>query len=126
MTKLRHGRITAVAAHFTNNKRRIIVINIRIGNEERKLEDADESWINKQINRRQAAHELVCVRARIEEDGLNLILQTPACSSSGGGGRRPNPHEREVMDLWEKLGLNQNNFTGGKVIAFLKQLMQLA
>lgn len=102
------------------------MISIKIGTEERKLEDADESWINQQINRRRAAGESVCVRVRIKEHDLDLILQTPTCSSGGGGGRRANAREREVFDLWNKLGLNQVNFAGGNLIAFLKQLMQVA
>ncbi len=102
------------------------MIHVKIGNDERKLEDAEESWINQQINRRRAAGESICVRVRIKDDHLDLILETPTCSSGGGGGRRPNPREREVFDAWDKLGLNQVNFTGGNLIAFLKQLMQLA
>ena len=102
------------------------MINIRIGNEERKLEDAEESWINQQINRRRAAGESICVRVRIKDDHLDLILQTPTCPSGGGGGRTPNPHEREIIDIWNKLGLNKAHFAGGNLIAFLKQLMQLA
>ena len=102
------------------------MINIKIGNEERELEDAEESWINQQINRRRAAGESVCVRVRIKEDHLDLVLQTPTCSSSGSGGRPPTEQEREIFDLWNKLGLNDVNFTGGNLIAFLKQLMQLA
>ena len=101
------------------------MVSIRIGSEERKLEEADESWINQQINRRRADREVVCVRVTVRTGSLDLILSTPTCASGGGGGRAPNPQEREVFDLWAKLGLNNSDFSGGNLVAFLKQLRRL-
>lgn len=102
------------------------MIYVKIGNEERKIGDAEESWINQEINGRKAAGESVCVRVRFDEGDLNFIIQTPTCSSGLGGRFNPNPHAKAVIDLWNKLGLNQDDFTGGNLVAFLKQLMQLA
>lgn len=101
------------------------MISIRIAQEERKFEDADESWINQQINRRRAAGELVCVAVRVALDGINVALQTPTCPSTGGGGRPPTPRERDILELWERRGLSDPAFTGGNLVAFLQQLTQL-
>jgi hypothetical protein len=100
-------------------------IRVRIGNEERTIEEADESWINQQINRRRAAGELVCVTVRVELEGINVVLRTPSCPSTGGGGRPPTPRERDIFELWERRGLNDPAFTGGNLVAFLRQLTQL-
>lgn len=97
-------------------------ISVKIGNEERALADAHPSWINQQINRRRDDGESVCVIVRIQTDRLNLILQTPTCGASGGGGRPPNADERRVLDLWDKHRLNRSDFKGGNLVAFLRQL----
>lgn len=97
------------------------MIKIRIGNEERDFASVDEHWINQQINGRRADGQIVCVMVTIQEGDLNMVLSTPTCEYSGGGSRHPNPHEKEIFDLWEKRGLKDTNFTGGNLVAFLKQ-----
>ncbi|MCF8144566.1 MAG: hypothetical protein K9N21_11665 [Deltaproteobacteria bacterium] len=101
------------------------MITIRIGESEREIGDADESWINQQINQRRADGLSVCVRVIVKEGDLDMILSTPTCSSSGGGGRPPRPREKNVFNLWNQRGLNETNFTGGNLVAFLKQLKNL-
>jgi len=100
------------------------MVTIRIGDETRNLSDASESWINQQINRRRDDGQNICIEVSISSGGLNLRLATPGCGSGGGGGRPPNANEREVLDLWSKRGLNSRDFTGGSLIAFLKQLQR--
>jgi len=97
------------------------MIRVRIGDAERELSSVSESWINQQINRRCADGQSVCVRVIIHQDQLNMTLSTPSCPK-GSGGRPPNRYEEQVFDLWGKRGLNQEQFTGGNLIAFLKQL----
>ena len=72
------------------------MIRVRIRDAERELSSVSESWINQQINRRGADGQSVC--------------------------RPPNRYEEQVFNLWKKRGLNQEQFTGGNLIAFLKQL----
>lgn len=98
------------------------MISIKIGTDERSLETADESWINHQINRRRQDGDSPCVRVHIEENGLNVILSTASCPVGNGGGRPPNAKEKEVFDLWDRLHLNSSEFTGGNLVAFVKQL----
>ncbi len=101
------------------------MIRIRIAGLDRDfsddLRDLDESWINQHINRRKADGLQVCVQVEIEVDSLHILLTTPGCPT-GGGGRSPNAREQEVFELWRKLGLDSSDFSGGNVIAFLKQM----
>jgi hypothetical protein len=100
------------------------MIKIRIDETEMDISSADESWINQQINRRRADGLSVCVRVTIKEGDLDMILSTPTCPSTGGG-RPPRPHEQETFNLWNQRGLGERNFTGGNLIAFLKQLRHI-
>jgi len=101
------------------------MIRIRIGEEERGLDSADEHWINQQINRRRADGQSVCVMVILHEGLLDMVLSTPNCGASGGGGRPPRPEEKEVFDLWGQRGLNDADFSGGSLVAFLIQLNRL-
>jgi hypothetical protein len=58
----------------------------------------------------------------INNDRLNMALSSAGCPQSATGGRPPSRQEKEIFDLWEKRGLNGENFHGGNLIAFLKQL----
>ena len=99
---------------------------IRIGNETRDLATVSESWITEQINRRQADGQNVCVQVSIHTDAVRTVLSTPGCGGGGGGGfRPPNPNEQDVFELWNKRGLSTGGFTGGSVVAFIKQLKKL-
>jgi hypothetical protein len=102
------------------------MISIRIAGVERKLEEASESWINQEINRRRADGQVVCVQVTIHTSELNMVLSTPTCASGLGGGRPPTRHEREIFDLWDQRGLNRHDFTSGGVVAFIKQVARLA
>lgn len=99
-----------------------MTIRIVIGTSERDLNDASESWINEQINRRKADGLPVCVKVLIDKPGIKMSLSTPTCQQSGGGGRPPNADEHKIFQLWERLHLGTDKFTGGNLIAFLKQL----
>ncbi len=101
------------------------MIKIKIGEVERDLSSANESWINQQINRRREDGLSVCVKVIIKENDLDMILSTPTCVSSGGGGRPPRPREKTVFDLWNQRGLSEPDFAGGQLIAFLKQLKRI-
>lgn len=97
------------------------MIRVRIGESERELKDATPQWINEQINRRRADGVSFCARVIIDSNPVKLSLSTPGCSG-GGGGRQPNTHEKVILELWEKLHLNTEGFTGGNLVAFLRQV----
>lgn len=104
------------------------LIKIHIENNERQFDDVynvDESWINQQINKRKEKKEKVCVRVYIKNEFIDILLTTPACGRDRVGGRAPNPREREIFNLWERRGLREENFSGGNLIAFFKQLRKI-
>ncbi|MCL4560111.1 MAG: hypothetical protein M1281_05805 [Chloroflexi bacterium] len=101
------------------------MITIKIDNEEHILKEADEYWINQRINRRREDGLSVCVIVTIIENDVNIQLLTPTCYSSGGGSKPLNMSESRVVDLWNQRGLNRSDFTGGNLIAFIKQLQNL-
>lgn len=101
------------------------MIKIQIGQAEIELDDVSPNWINQQINLRRTDGITVCVRVIIDEGGLNMLLSTPTCGSSGGIPRPPNQREKAVFDLWEQRGLNKAGFSGGNLVAFLKQLKNI-
>jgi hypothetical protein len=76
-------------------------VTVQIGTEIRSGDDASESWITDQINRRRRDDAALCVVVNVESSGVNLRLTTPACSG-GGGGRPPNRLEQEIIDLWNE------------------------
>jgi hypothetical protein len=96
-----------------------------IGTETRPLEQADPEWITQQINRRRHEGVAVCVRVQVNTPDLAISFATPACASTGVGGRAPTAREQGILDLWIKHGLNERGFSPGSVVAFVKQLMHV-
>lgn len=100
-------------------------VTVRIGDETRNLEAASESWINDQLNRRRKDGQNICVQVNVNSGGAQLVLATPGCGGGGGGGHQANARELDIIELWNRLHLNQAAFSGGNVVAFLKQLGRL-
>lgn len=98
------------------------MILVRIGEEERQYDNADEHWIAQQLNRRRNDGITPCIKVSIHQGGLNMALATAGCVSGGGGGRPPTSQEKAIFDLWQSRGLNDPNFNLGNLMAFLKQL----
>ena len=101
------------------------MVTIRIGNDTRRLEETDESWIIQQVNNRQREGLPICVEVTIQTGGLNVRLATPACGSGGPGSRAPRPDEAQIIELWNRLRLGSDDFSGGNLVAFIKQLPRL-
>lgn len=97
------------------------MVTIRIGTDSRSLEDADESWLAQQVDRRHAEGQPVCIDVAIRTPTMDIRLATPACGT-GGGGRPPRPEEAEVLELWTKAKLTSDDFSGGNLVEFVKRL----
>jgi hypothetical protein len=97
------------------------MISVRIGQEERSVDQASDQWINEQLRRRRADGASICAQVILRTDALNMVLSTPQCQG-GGRGRPPNEKERQLLDLWQDRGLNEADFSGGNLIAFLHQV----
>ena len=100
------------------------MITVKINQEERQLHAANEQWINQQINLRRRDGQVVCVGVTVRTDRLSVALTTPTCGGTGGG-RPPTAEEKRILDLWHHRGLDRPDFTGGSLVAFLKQLVDL-
>lgn len=100
------------------------MISIRINGEERQYSNGIEPWINEQINRRRQNNGIVCTEVNVNMAPLNMLLRTSGCvtSAATGGSRPPTSAEQRIFGLWASLGLNDPNYSGGQVVAFLKQL----
>jgi len=101
------------------------MVMVQIGQEERTYGEADERWVSQQIAKRKADGESVCVRVTIRENDAELNLATPTCGGGGGGGRAPSARENEIIAEWRKHNLDQSEFAGGNLVAFLKALKRL-
>ena len=124
------SRAMILSRHATANtrrsaRRRLTMITVAIGPEVRSDSDISESWINQQINRRLRDGARVCVTVKIKERDLDVILRTQDCPKPRGSGREPNGAEQRVFDLWKKLDLQDGEFRGGNLVAFLKQMGRL-
>ncbi len=102
-------------------------IRVSINGNDRTLDQVTPSWLKEQIEGRRASGQVVCVKVQIMSGSLNVALSTPGCAGDGGGGggRRPTPSEQAIFDLWEKRGLNDNDFLVGQLNAFLSQIKNM-
>jgi len=94
---------------------------IQIGQDERALDKATESWIIQSIQDRKRDGLPVCVQVFLKMDGVDMVLSTPQCGGGGGGGRVPNAKEQGLFDRWNERHMNQEDWSPGDLIAFLKQ-----
>jgi len=101
------------------------VVTITIGSSNRNIQEADENWINQNVNGRRHDGVAVCVQVRIQVSGADVVLASAGCSSGFGGGRPPNVLEQRIIDLWNERGLNTAGFAGGNLVAFLHQLKKV-
>lgn len=95
---------------------------IRIGDVERRLEDADPQWIQEQLGHRRDAGQEPCVRISLHTESVDVALTTQACGRQATGRRRPNGKEQQIFDLWAKHKLGEDKFTIGHLVAFVKQV----
>lgn len=105
------------------------MVTIKIGGNEMRfpgVSSVDENWINQEINGLKRDGKPVCVRVTLHEGDVNIILTTANCVGNGPGGVRTlTKSEEDAFDLWEKLGLKNGEVSGGKVVAFFKQVRKL-
>ena len=101
------------------------MVTVIIGNSERGIDGATMSWLSEQILRRRNDRTSVCVKVSIKTDGLNILLTTPGCSGGASGGRTPNTEENKILQLWERRGMDRDNFEIAELNAFLKDIRSL-
>lgn len=95
---------------------------VKIGNEQRPLDEANERWISEQLRRRKQDGASTCIQVYLKTSALDVVLSTADCPSGAGIPRPARPKEQEVFDLWKMFGLGGSGFTIGNLIAFLHQV----
>jgi hypothetical protein len=93
---------------------------VKIGSQERSLNDADPHWVEQQINGLRRDGEAVTVVVRIQVGYRELCFVSPP---SGGASRTQySAAQNAVIALWSKCGMNGASISPGDLISFLKQL----
>lgn len=104
------------------------MIFIKIGSEERNLDNADQQWITQTISRLRRAGGRVCVAIRFELPGIKIRVATHDCPKGPGG--RPldtfKRDEQRLFKLWDEMGLNDDpDVAPGTIIAFLNRAVRM-
>lgn len=98
------------------------MITVSINGFSKDVKNVTSAWIVRCYGARNRVGLLPCVEVHIDTSLVKLILRTPGCGGAGGGGRSPNDHERDILHLWEMVGLNSPSFTPEQIDDFLKRL----
>ena len=101
------------------------MIKVKVNEMEREWSEINPSWIHDQIKGRQQEGQSVCVIVKIKIGDVNVALSAGDCPASGGNGGRPNAHEQQVFDLWERIGMKEKTLNSGSLVAFLKQVERI-
>ena len=96
-------------------------VTITINGEERRYDRTVERWIAQRLRDLSHHSAPICVKVGVSGEDINVLVSSGGCSG-GGGGRRPNVREAELLAMWEKRGLNEVEINAGKLIAFLHQV----
>jgi hypothetical protein len=102
------------------------VISIAIDGESRLLNDADRGWVVQAVERSRRQGNWVCIKVSVERSDWSLDLTTFPCRDRDRG-RRPAPLSelaRDLLILWNAMGLDAPDFRDEKLLAFLSILRQ--
>jgi hypothetical protein len=98
------------------------MIRVSVGDIDRDIRDVSLPWLRERIESLRNQGLPVCVKVTIKSGDIDMILSTPSCPSSPSTPRPARPKEREILDLWDKRGLNADDFNIGQLEAFLNQI----
>lgn len=101
------------------------MIKVSIDGTEKIDQEIDERWINQQINKRNVEGITPCVRVSIFENGVDLVLSSKSCKGTSSGEANFTIRQKRIIDLWTKNHLDKDEFSGGNLNAFLKQMRSL-
>ena len=99
---------------------RTIMLTLTINGNQ--LAPDDRGAIAQQVNWRRDDGAPICVKIRVKEPGLDVLLSTAQCPDRAGATRQANLREARVLALWEKHRLAGADFTGGNLVAVLQEL----
>lgn len=94
---------------------------IRIGEDDRNFDGANPDWIRKHVEDLRRRGEGACVEISLQFGSVDMTLATPACGGSRGT-REANRQEQKILDLWNRMELNQDDFDVRELIDFVERL----
>jgi hypothetical protein len=94
------------------------MVKVVIGKEERDLRDTPAVWLRSSIEILRRSASPLCVKVRIVEGEIDMILATPGCPS-GEEGRPYRGEELKIFENWRNKKLDTDNFTARDLEEFL-------
>jgi hypothetical protein len=96
---------------------------ITIGNSDsRDISPLDTGWLRDRIRELRSRKMAVCVKIRINSPPVDILLKTPGCPSAPSQTRRSRPEEDRLFDLWERKGMNREDFEIDQLISFVREI----
>jgi heat shock protein HspQ len=103
------------------------MILINICGSERSYEDLTDSWLYEQISNRQKNGVKVWVKVIVKNENLhvNIVLTSQNCLHSKTVERQTSPHEDELFELWNAMGLKNEEINPNKFKEFLYKIKDM-
>lgn len=101
------------------------MVRVTVNGIERDLREVSVPWLREHIEPTRNQGLPVCVKVSIKFGDIDMGLSTPGCAPSGHAHRPPRPKEKELFDLWDKQGLNTEEFSIEQLNAFLNAVKNL-
>lgn len=98
------------------------MIKVIINEQDRIWDSSQAGWLNGTINDLQKDGIPICVRVSIQYGDTNVGLSAGSCSSSSYAGRPPNSSERELINSWNDMAVDEIPLNSGKIISFLNRV----
>ena len=96
---------------------------ITVGNSNpRDIPPIDAGWLRDRIRELRSRKMPVCVTIRIKSPPVDILLKTPGCPSVPERTRRTRPEEDRLFDLWERGGMNREDFEIDQLISFVREI----
>lgn len=104
------------------------MITVSINGTDGQWPQVGPQWINQQMSFWKRQGGAVCVKIAVRFPELNMDFYNGNCGPIGSGGAGSNQFSSKqlmAIEIWNRLGLNEQDDNGGKIVAFLNQLMNL-
>ena len=101
------------------------MISIKIGSEERQLEEMTLQWLHESIDSRRKMGADASVLITIDSDDVDLVLRAPARPGRGSA-REFSKAEDFIIDRWNHLELSNQGYSVESLYNFLRLMRGFA
>jgi hypothetical protein len=103
-----------------------VIIEIgRGGHSERTLDEATDEWVWMRIHELRYARLSPTFRVTLQNVSLNLELTTPEREENVQEIASGDSLEWEICEIWQKMGMNEVDYTAGAAVRFMHRLRLL-